>query len=498
MLDDRDIRQIEGCGITEDMIGRQLRNFREGFPFLDVEAAAAVGNGIKVVGEEEGVALQRIYDDYAAAHRIVKFVPASGAATRMFKELFEYVLTGQINSVAGDVLANMEKFAFYDLLQRYVGEGAVPERTIAAIISGSGLNYGIEPKALILFHKYGSKARTALEEHLSEGAQYAACGSGVYIHFTVSPEHRDGFEELLARVIPEYEERFGVKYEITLSEQSRSTDTIAVDRDGFPLRDAGGSLVLRPAGHGALIENLNGLDADLVFIKNIDNVTTDSRRGDTVRYKKIIAGLLVSLQRTAFGLINELRGDDPGDETLDRAHRFIEEELCVKFPKDLTGKAGDTGEGNRSAGRRRETYLAILDRPIRVCGMVRNDGEPGGGPVWALNADGTLSLQIAEPSQIAPRRMWTLSEGTHFNPVDIVCGVRDHRGVKFDLTQYVDRSAGLISEKSRDGVPIRVQELPGLWNGAMSRWNTVFVEVPVSTFTPVKIVTDLLRQEHQQ
>ncbi len=498
MLNEKDIRQIADCGITEDSVEQQLRNFRDGFPFLDVDSAASVGNGIVVVNEAAGDRLQRIYDYYAAVHRIVKFVPASGAATRMFKDLFEYALTGHSNSVADDVLANLDKFAFSDVLRYYIGDVTDPVKTIAAIISGTGLNYGIQPKALILFHKYCDGTRTALEEHLTEGAQYAACGGRVNIHFTVSPEHRDGFRELLANVLPQYEERFGVKYEVGLSEQKSSTDTVAVDYDGTLLRDADGSLILRPAGHGALIENLNEIDADLVFIKNIDNVTTDSRRADTVRYKKIIAGLLVSLQQKAFGLINELSDGEPDSEILERAHRFIEDELCVRFPADGANIDGESqDDAIQSLEVRKKTYLAILDRPIRVCGMVRNDGEPGGGPVWAMNTDGTVSLQIAEPPQIAPKRMWTLSEGTHFNPVDIVCGVRRYDGQKFDLTQYVDHSAGLISEKSRDSKPIKVQELPGLWNGAMSRWNTVFVEVPISTFTPVKVVTDLLRPEHQ-
>ena len=281
-----------------------------------------------------------------------------------------------------------------------------------------------------------------------------------------------------AEKIPGYESRFGVKYRISFSVQDPSTDTLAVNPDCTPFRRADGRLLFRPAGHGALIGNLGKIDADIVFVKNIDNVTTDARRGDTVLYKKALAGVLLALQERIFEYLMAL--EVPGAE-LEPIAAFIENELCVKLPKDY---------GTPLLRR-------VLNRPIRVCGMVRNEGEPGGGPFWAVNDDGTESLQIAESSQIAPDDLPLMQSATHFNPVDLVCGVRDSKGCKFDLRRYTDPATGFISSKSSGGRDLRAQELPGLWNGAMAKWNTVFVDVPVTTFSPVKVVQDLLRPQHQ-
>ena len=298
------------------------------------------------------------------------------------------------------------------------------------------------------------------------------------IHFTVSPEHVAGFKELLAAKVPLYEKRFGVRYEISFSVQKPSTDTLAVNPDNTPFRQDDGTLLFRPAGHGALIENLNEIDADLIFIKNIDNVTTDARRGDTVRYKKVLAGVLLDLQGRAFEYLKAL---EVGGAELEPIAEFIGKQLCVKLPAEYDSAL----------------LRAVLDRPIRVCGMVRNEGEPGGGPFWVGNPDGTESLQIAESSQIAPDDLPLMQSATHFNPVDLVCAVRDYKGHKFDLVKYVDKATGFISYKSKNGKELKALELPGLWNGAMSDWNTVFVEVPLSTFNPVKTVNDLLREQHQ-
>ena len=328
------------------------------------------------------------------------------------------------------------------------------------------------------FHAYPDGARKAVEEHLVEGAAYASAGGVVRIHFTVSPEHRAGFEALLAERVPVYEKRFGVRYDISFSVQKPSTDTVAVNPDNTPFRQADGSLLFRPAGHGALIENLDEIDADVIFIKNIDNVTTDALRGDTVLYKKVLAGVLLGLQERAF---EYLRAMDEGRADTAAVAEFIERELCVKLP----------------AGYDWALLRRVLERPIRVCGMVRNEGEPGGGPFWVANADGTESLQIAESSQIAPEDMPLMKSATHFNPVDLVCGVRTAKGGKFELKRYVDPATGFISSKSSGGRELRAQELPGLWNGAMACWNTVFVDVPISTFSPVKVVQDLLRPQHR-
>ena len=468
---------MEEHGLTPAALETQLKNFREGFPFLPVTRAASCGDGIRVLdaaGIEQAAAR---YDRAKESLRVVKFVPASGAATRMFKDLFEFVREGRRTAVVGELLANRRRFAFWPELRTIIGDDADELRTVENIVA-EGLRYGETPKGLLSFHRYGDEVRKAVEEHLVEGAQYAAAGGEVKIHFTVSPEHLTRFEALLAEKIPGYESRFGVKYRISFSVQDPSTDTLAVNPDCTPFRRADGRLLFRPAGHGALIGNLGKIDADIVFVKNIDNVTTDARRSDTVLYKKALAGVLLALQERIFEYLMAL--EVPGAE-LEPIAAFIENELCVKLPKDY-GTA---------------LLRQVLDRPIRVCGMVRNEGEPGGGPFWVAGADGLETLQIAESNQIAPEKRELMRSATHFNPVDLVCSFRTSKGGRFDLREFVDPATGFISRKSDGGRELLAQELPGLWNGAMARWNTVFVEVPITTFSPVKVVTDLLRPEHQ-
>lgn len=468
---------MEEHGLTPAALETQLKNFREGFPFLPVTRAASCGDGIRVLdaaGIEQAAAR---YDRAKESLRVVKFVPASGAATRMFKDLFEFVREGRRTAVVGELLANRRRFAFWPELRTIIGDDADELRTVENIVA-EGLRYGETPKGLVSFHRYGDEVRKAVEEHLVEGAQYAAAGGEVKIHFTVSPEHLTRFEALLAEKIPGYESRFGVKYRISFSVQDPSTDTLAVNPDCTPFRRADGRLLFRPAGHGALIGNLGKIDADIVFVKNIDNVTTDARRSDTVLYKKALAGVLLALQERIFEYLMAL--EVPGAE-LEPIAAFIENELCVKLPKDY-GTA---------------LLRQVLDRPIRVCGMVRNEGEPGGGPFWVAGADGLETLQIAESNQIAPEKRELMRSATHFNPVDLVCSFRTSKGGRFDLREFVDPATGFISRKSDGGRELLAQELPGLWNGAMARWNTVFVEVPITTFSPVKVVTDLLHPEHQ-
>ena len=468
---------MEEHGLTPAALETQLKNFREGFPFLPVTRAASCGDGIRVLdaaGIEQAAAR---YDRAKESLRVVKFVPASGAATRMFKDLFEFVREGRRTAVVGELLANRRRFAFWPELRTIIGDDADELRTVENIVA-EGLRYGETPKGLVSFHRYGDEVRKAVEEHLVEGAQYAAAGGEVKIHFTVSPEHLTRFEALLAEKIPGYESRFGVKYRISFSVQDPSTDTLAVNPDCTPFRRADGRLLFRPAGHGALIGNLGKIDADIVFVKNIDNVTTDARRSDTVLYKKALAGVLLALQERIFEYLMAL--EVPGAE-LEPIAAFIENELCVKLPKDY-GTA---------------LLRQVLDRPIRVCGMVRNEGEPGGGPFWVAGADGLETLQIAESNQIAPEKRELMRSATHFNPVDLVCSFRTSNGGRFELREFVDPATGFISRKSDGGRELLAQELPGLWNGAMARWNTVFVEVPITTFSPVKVVTDLLRPEHQ-
>ncbi|MCD8281665.1 MAG: DUF4301 family protein, partial [Prevotella sp.] len=358
------------------------------------------------------------------------------------------------------------------------------------LLNSPGLNYGDLPKGLLLFHKYDDGERTPMEEHLVEAALYAQAGGEANVHFTVSHSHLDLFKARVEATAGKYEERYGVKFNISFSEQKPSTDTIAANPDNTPFRNEDGSLLFRPGGHGALIANLGDINADIVFIKNIDNVVPDRLKSDTTEYKQLLAGILVSLQKKAFEYLKQLDSGCYNHAKLEEMIRFLQRDLyCRKYDiKELE-----------------DADLVIylkqkLNRPMRVCGVVRNVGEPGGGPFIAYNADGTTSLQILESTQIDTRRQEYVDMfkgGTHFNPVDLVCATKDFKGNSFDLTRFVDPQTGFISNKSKGGKELKALELPGLWNGAMSDWNTVFVEVPLSTFNPVKTVNDLLRPEHR-
>lgn len=472
-----DLSQIAARGLSVEAVEKQIENFRRGFPPLPVVRAASPGDGILLLSEREADRAVTLYEQTAPHRRVVKFVPASGAATRMFKELFEFLDTGRCGQGVETLLAQIDRFAFWPELKALLPAGADPKTVVEHVVR-RGLSYGTAPKGLVTFHLYPEGGRKAVEEHLAEGAEYAAADGFARVHFTVSPEHEAGLRRLLDTKVPYYEKRYGVRYEIGFSQQKPSTDTIAVNPDNTPFRTDAGRLLFRPAGHGALIENLAEIDADIVFIKNIDNVTTEERRGDTIRFKKVLAGVLLGLQRETFDHLEAL---DAGTADLTRTAAFIEERLCIKLSDRYDAAL----------------LRSLLDRPVRVCGMVRNQGEPGGGPFWVKGEQGVESLQIAESSQIAPDDIPLMRRATHFNPVDLVCGMRNYRGERFDLTRFTDPSTGFISLKSSGGRELRAQELPGLWNGAMARWNTVFVDVPVTTFSPVKVVDDLLRPEHQ-
>ena len=441
MFTPSDLEQLAQRGISVEKVEKQLECFRTGFPSLDIVSAASVKNGIlapKKAEQEEYIAAWQQY--CKGDHKILKFVPASGAASRMFKNLFEYLDNGIETPFIQEFLSNIDKFAFGDQLAGKSGQEAV--RFLL-----EDMAYGKLPKGLLLFHKYRDGARTPALEHLAEGALTGA----TRIHFTVSHEHLPLFRHHIADNLQKFEKKYDVKYEVSFSEQLPSTDTIAANPDGTPFRTADGKLLFRPGGHGALIENLNQQDADIVFIKNIDNVVPDRLKKDTVRYKQILAGVLVKEQERVFDLLRN---------------------------------------GNLSDEER-----ARLNRPIRVCGVVKNTGEPGGGPFLVREEDGSISKQILESSQIEDKSL--MATATHFNPVDLVCAIRDFEGKHFDLPKFVDPKTGFISQKSKDGKELLALELPGLWNGAMSRWNTIFVEVPISTFNPVKTVNDLLREQHQ-
>ncbi len=507
MITENDKALLERKGISEEKLNSQLACFAKGFPYLKLAAAASVEKGILVPSPDEEQAYLAAWQAYTEnpAHRVVKFVPASGAASRMFKDMFAFA------DAPYDVpQADFEKKFFAELphaaffsdlnaacqrlhgkdIEALLAEGQY-KAVVRAMLDAEGLNYGALPKGLLKFHRYEAGARTPLEEHLVEGALYARQQDGsVNVHFTVSPEHRRLFEQLVAAVVPAYEKEYGVHYHVSFSEQKPSTDTVAANADNTPFRKADGSLLFRPGGHGALIENLNDMGADVVFVKNIDNVVPDRLKGDTVRYKKLLAGVLVSLQEKAFAYLRKLDSGKYSMDELREMLQFVQKELCTKNPETKLLE---------------DTELAIylrgkLNRPMRVCGMVRNVGEPGGGPFLAYNADGTISLQILESSQIDmadPEKKAMFEKGTHFNPVDLVCALKDYQGHAFHLPDYVDPQTGFISHKSKDGKELKALELPGLWNGAMSDWSTVFVEVPLSTFNPVKTVNDLYREQHQ-
>ena len=477
MFSQNDINQIESHGLSVEAVEKQIENFRNGFPSLPVVRAAAGGDGVRQLTDEERTNAIANYEAQSKELRTIKFVPASGAATRMFKELFEYVNDDKRTAGIDKLIVNLEKFAFFPELASFL-QPQIEDKEVVRNIIINGLEYGAKPKGLVTFHAYKQGARKPVEEHLVEAALYASNGERAIIHFTVSPEHQAGFEALLAERQSYYEELYGVKFDVSFSQQSPATDTIAVNPDNTPFRTDNGKLLFRPAGHGALITNLNELNADIIFVKNIDNVTTDERKSDTVDYKKALAGELLRLQAKAFEL---LRGFERGEDREAEAVAFLRDELCCKLPENAS----------------RELIIKSLDRPIRVCGMVKNEGEPGGGPFWVRDDEGREQLQIAESSQIAKEDMHLMKEATHFNPVDLVCGVMRYDGTKYDLTQYTDPKTGFISSKSAGGRELRAQELPGLWNGAMANWNTVLVEVPITTFSPVKVVQDLLRPEHQ-
>jgi hypothetical protein len=468
-------------------------------------ASASVQKGIKKISEKERDAYLKAWTAYLKQDKeIVKFVPASGAASRMFKDLFE-LLNAEYDkpqtAFEKTFFAGITRFAFYADLNEMclTNEGkSIPDliagsrykAVIENLLCAKGLNYGQLPKGLVLFHAYPGEYRTATEEHLVEGALYACNRSRqVKLHLTVSPEHRALFESLINEKAPEYAGRFAVNYHVKFSEQKPSTDTLAVGMDNEPFRDKG-QLLFRPGGHGALIENLNEIPADVVFIKNIDNVTPDALKPITVDYKKLLAGVLVTYQQQMFDYLRLIDSGQYSHEQLLEMLYFLQNDLCVKNPE--TKILEDV-----------ELVLYIrekLDRPLRVCGMVRNTGEPGGGPFLAINPDGTTSLQILESSQIDlndPAKKKLFDRGTHFNPVDLVCAFKDYKGNQFHLPDYVDKNTGFISLKSKNGKELKALELPGLWNGAMSDWNTVFVEVPIETFNPVKNVNDLLQPQHQ-
>jgi hypothetical protein len=503
MLTKEDLECLDRKGISEDTFNEQLQRFQEGFPYMKVERAAVVGDGISVIEDDEKSAYLDGWKSYLAqSHDVVKFVPASGAASRMFKSLYAFLDSeGELTDSEKTFFDRISDFAFYSELNAKCkrNEGREISRLldldkqktiVENLLTKKGLNYGFLPKGLLLFHNYQEAPRTPFEEHMVEGALYAKDSKGkIKLHFTVSNEHLPYFKSIFDSKNNFYAYRFGADYDVSFSVQKPSTDTIAVDMNNNPFR-SNGELLFRPGGHGALIENLNSIDADIIFIKNIDNVTLDAYKQATIEYKSILAGLLIKVQKKIFEFQAYLDSDDISDDQIQKMLNFCETTLSVSNRFNPM----DTRE-NKIA------YLKmILNRPLRVCGMVKNEGEPGGGPFLCQNPNGTVSAQILESSQFDlsdETQKEILNSSTHFNPVDLVCAVKNYRGEKYDLTKFIDGNTGFISYKSKDGKELKALELPGLWNGAMSDWNTLFVEVPIDTFTPVKVVNDLLRPVHQ-
>jgi hypothetical protein len=519
MFDDRDSAQLEEVGISLAEARRQIRLLEHPPAAIVLDRPCTVGDGIRALDEEERREARSHHEEACRQGRLLKVVPASGAASRMFQALLAVRNDPDLRSIEDvrdaaarsdenakallQFLGGLRKFAFFGALQETLarrgrsvddleaqaGFGEI----VDALLGPHGLDYANQPKGLLEFHRYDDESRTAFEEHLVEATEYVRDAAGrCRLHFTVSPEHRSAFAARLKHAASRYEKRYQVRFDVDFSLQKRSTDTLAVDEADRPFRNADGSLLLRPGGHGALIENLNDLHADLIHIQNIDNVVPDRLRVQTTAWKQVLIGYLVGVQEKAFGFLEGLNGDDtPPSHLLEEARQFARDVFAIDMPAEV----------RRSSGLQRSFLTDHFDRPLRVCGVVRNTGEPGGGPFWVRERHGGVTLQIVESAQVDANdaeQQGIFASATHFNPVSLVCGLRNWKGESFDLHQFVDSEAVFIARKSKDGRSLKALERPGLWNGAMAAWNTVFVEIPEINFTPVKTVNDLLRPEHQQ
>ena len=502
MLKPKDYTYLEKKGISIGTFEKQLENFKSGFPFANIIKPGIIADGVVKLSEKN---IEKYISEYAENGKNlkkVKFVPASGAASRMFKELFELMQTNNTienietnNKFANSAhfFSNIQNFAFYNELKTLAKENNINikkdyKKTLELFLTTKGLNYGNLPKGLLKFHKYETEIRTAAEEHFAEALNYAVSENKINIHFTVSPEHRQLFEKHFSEIKTKYKQKHNIDLEIEISEQKSSTDTIAVDMNNEPLRDKNNKLIFRPAGHGALIQNLNEIEADIIFVKNIDNIVPDKYKEDTYTYKKALGGLLINIQNKIHKYLSILE-ENIDEIKLTEIEKFVEENLYKAI--DITEK---------SIEERTEYLFKILNRPIRICGMVKNEGEPGGGPFFVKSDNNEISLQIVESAQIDledSTKREIVSKATHFNPVDLILSVKNYKGDKFDLTKFIDQDTFFISQKSKDGIDLKALELPGLWNGAMAFWNTIFVEIPISTFNPVKTINDLLREMHQ-
>jgi nicotinamide riboside kinase len=507
-----DFVQIQEHGVLLENIQNQLNFFKNGIDKAFLTAPGTILNGILKLSEADFQEKVDFFDAHKSALKLKNFVPASGAATRMFMFLSAFLNEFNIENESINAYINrkkdtelslfivgMDKFPFfkevYSKLKEVFPDFDLMKRDhknynfIKILLSSEYFDFANKPKGIIPFHKYKTHIATAIEEHLYECAHYSSSNGKSLLHFTVSEIHQNLFEKVVDVVKSKVEMELETKIEISYSYQNKSTDTVAVDLNNIPFRDENGQLVFRPGGHGALIENLNNLNADVVFIKNIDNVIKKNIES-IVFYKKALAGILIELQQQIFNFLNEI--ENVAEDKLIEIEAFAKNKLNIEIPVDFSKY---TFENKKS-------YLkTVLDRPIRVCGMVKNEGEPGGGPFWVRDSKGSISLQIVETSQVDltnANQVKILADATHFNPVDLVCGLRNHKNKRFDLTRFIATNSGFIVQKNKNGMPLKSYELPGLWNGAMAKWISVFVEVPLITFNPVKTVNDLLKPSHQK
>ena len=508
-----DFNQIKALGISLDKIEGELLLFKLGIPKITLEKPATIDDGIIKLSTEEFQKYADFFDTQKDKLKLKKFVPASGAASRMFKFLNEFLndfdpenetINAYINRKKDKnlpiFLAGIEKFSFYETVKSKVKE-LTPEYYslesheksflfIKTMLSSNHFDFANKPKGVLDFHKYETEIATPVEEHLNECAFYASSDSVSHLHFTVTDYHENLFQDIIGKVKQKVEDKTKTKVHVNYSHQHKSTDTIAVTPNNEPFRNENKELCFRPGGHGALINNLNNLDADVLFIKNIDNVIQNHMQQITL-YKKGLAGVLLELQQQTFEILKAVANDEIKEQQIPEIISFMTQKLNIDIIDDFDKYTY-------------ENKLAFienkLNRPIRVCGMVKNEGEPGGGPFWVKSYKGNVSLQIVESSQVETsnaEQAEILAKATHFNPVDLVCATKNYKGEKFDLTQFIDSSTGFIVSKNRNGQELKGYELPGLWNGAMAKWITVFVEVPLITFNPVKTVNDLLKPAHQ-
>lgn len=510
---EKDIEQILQKGLTVEKVEKQIALFEKGIPFINLKDAATRGNGIISHNDNDIESLVNFFDTKRDSISMLKFVPASGAATRMFKALFTFLknydfkkesINAYINKQKTKELrvffVGLEKLPFFEEVVTKIHK-TIPDYNarsydeqrylfVKTMLDEDQLNYSFFPKGLLPFHRYNEHVSTAFEEHLFEAALYASSNNVANLHFTISEKHEHKFDEEFKYIEEDVEDRTNTKFNISFSYQKHATDTIAVNPENKPFRDENGCLVFRPSGHGALIENLNDIETDIVFIKNIDNVVVNKYKYEVAKYKKMLAGVLLKVQEKAFQYEQALNYQIDNDKLLEIA-AFLTSEMQVSIDDTF----------NTFSNHEKIVYLKNkLNRPIRVCGMVKNEGEPGGGPFWVIDDKNRISLQIVESAQIDKadsNQNNILKNATHFNPVDLVCSTKNYKGEKFDLTKYVDPNTAFITMKTKTGKDLKALELPGLWNGSMAYWNTIFVEVPLLTFNPVKTVNDLLKDAHQ-